>query len=88
MFFSVLLLTTAYGLIRLSRWARYGVIVILWLLIIVVPIGVINPFFASDLAASGTEAPPVEILLAIIAPFVIWGVFCLHILGKYKTKFV
>lgn len=84
---AILFIATAYFLIGLSRWARRIMVAILWFLIIIVPLGVINPFFVLDLRAAGTEPPPVEILLALLAPFVIWGIWCLHVLEKHKAKF-
>jgi len=82
-----ILFMAAFLLVNLSHWGRRIVVVILWFLVIVVPIGVINPFFASDMTAEGATPPPVEYLLVLIVPFVAWGIWCLHILGKYKTKF-
>ena len=87
LFVAFIMLVAAFLLIHLSRWGRKVVVAILWFPIIVVPIGVINPFFASDLSAEGGTPPLVEYLLALIAPFVAWGIWCLHILGKHKEKF-
>jgi len=84
---TALYLATAYGLIHMFRWARRIIVVILWVLIVVMPIGFFSPFYASDLRAEGIDPPSVEYLLAFIIPSVVWAVWCIHVLGKHKVRF-
>lgn len=74
-----------WGLWSLRPFARKVAVAMLWLVVIVLPIGVINPFAAMDgmidLRAS---------LWALIVP--VYGVVALalvmlHILGKHKSAF-
>jgi hypothetical protein len=73
----------AWGLWQLHPLARKVAVILLWLIVLVLPIGLINPFAAMDGGVSGTlldVAVPVYGLVAV-------ALFCLHILGKYKQAF-
>ena|SRR5438477_7628222 len=69
----------AYGMWKLSRFARWVTIFWLWVLVVLMPIAA----FLSDAGAPvywGT-------MLAAITPFVVLGVFCIYVLGKHKREF-
>lgn len=73
----------AWGLWRLHPLARKVAVILLWLIVIVLPIGLINPFAAMDGLVSGKlqdVAVPVYGAVAV-------ALFVLHILGKYKSEF-
>lgn len=81
----MLWLPLAWGLWRLHPLARKVAVVLLWLVVIVLPIGLINPFAAMDGAIDPhtsiwTLAIPVYMLVAL-------AVFMLHILGKHRSAF-
>lgn len=87
LFFATLFLVTAYGLLRVKSWARVTSVVLLWLIIILVTVGLINPYMASDLMSAGITPPAVSSLLMIIVPTVVLLLVLLHFLGKYKGRF-
>jgi len=62
-------------------------VVSLWLLILVLVVGIINPYTAMEMMHAGKSPPSVISLLAFIVPAVSAILWILHILGKYKTKF-
>jgi hypothetical protein len=73
-------LPLAWGLWRRHPLARRVAQALLWLIVIVLPIGLINPFAAMDGLVSGSIwalAVPVYGIVAV-------ALFCLHILGKHK----
>ncbi len=73
----------AWGLWQRHPLARKAAVILLWLIVIILPIGLINPFAAMDGGLSGTllgVAVPVYGLVAV-------ALYCLHILGKYKQEF-
>jgi len=75
----------SYGMLRMASWARWVTVVFLWLLVVLLIVGIFNPYMASDWSA-GTP-PSVATLLAYIVPAVTAIVWVLHILGKYKRRF-
>ena len=77
---TVVLVVIAYGLFRLSSWARSVTVAILWLFIF----GIVNPFHARDL---GQGTLSVTTIWAIFLPAIIGILWCLHILGKHKSRF-
>jgi hypothetical protein len=83
----ILLVATAFGLFRLRSWARWIAVTILSVLVVVLIIGVFNPFLASDMMAEGRGPPSVTTLLIIIVPIEVGLLWGLHILGKYKACF-
>ena len=69
----------AWGMWKLSRFARWVTLFWLWVLVILMP-----------LAAFHSEAgAPVYwgTMLAAITPFVVLGLFCIYVLGKHKREF-
>jgi len=76
----------AIGLWVLNPAARVIALAGLWLVIIVVPLGVINPFAAMD--ELGPNPPPVwELLVYWVAPWVVPALIAIHVLGKHKGEF-
>lgn len=84
---AALFLASSYGILRLWSWARWVAVVSLWLLILVLVVGIINPYTAMEMMHAGKSPPSVISLLAFIVPAVSAILWILHILGKYKTKF-
>ena len=76
---------SSYGMLRMMSWARGVAVLILWLLVILLIVGVFNPYMASDWGAG--MPPSVATLLAYIIPAEAAIVWVLHILGKYKRRF-
>jgi hypothetical protein len=69
----------AYGMWKLSRFARWVTIFWLWVLVVLMPAAA----FFSEAGAPvywGT-------MLATITPFVVLGMFCIYVLGKHKREF-
>lgn len=83
--FAVLFLLLGLGLWLRLHIARLFVLVILWCIVIVAPIGIINPFAAMD--GYSSNPPPVWHMVLRIAPWVIVALFVIHVLGKYKNEF-
>lgn len=81
LFWSVL----AVGLIQLHSWARMLVVVMLWFAIIIVPLGLINPFAAMN--DYGPYPPSVWVLSIWVYSGVAAAVLVLHLLGTYKSNF-
>ena len=81
----LLWLPLAWGLWRLHPLARRVAVALLWLMVIVLPIGLINPFAAMD----GAIDPHTSISTLAIPIYALVGlaVFMLHILGKHKQAF-
>ncbi len=80
---AILFAASSYGMLRMTVWARGVAVVLLWLLVVLLIIGIFNPYLASDMMSS----PSVATLLAYIVPAVTTIVCVLHILGKYKRRF-
>ena len=50
--------------------------------------GIFNPFYDMDYrAAHGGQSPDWAALAAIVGPLVVLGLWCFHLLDKYKTDF-
>ena len=73
----------AWGLWRLHPVARKVTVILLWLIVIILPIGLINPFAAMD----GLVAADLMNVAVSVYGIVAAALFCLHILGKYKKEF-
>jgi hypothetical protein len=79
-------LPLAVGLWRCHPAARVVAKAVLWLIVIIVPFGIVNPFAAMD--ELGPNPPPVaELLLFWVAPWVIPSLLAIHVLGKYAAEF-
>ena len=74
----------AWGIWTLSRAARWVTVIWIWVMVIVMPLGVIGPFSSQGAAA---DAPYWGSLLAAITPLVVAGLFFLVVLGKHKREF-
>ncbi len=83
---AILFAAFSYGMLRMTVWARGVAVVLLWLLVVLLIIGIFNPFMASDWMAAGAP-PSVATLLAYIIPAEAAIIWMLHILGKYKRRF-
>ncbi len=83
---AILFTASSYGMLRMTAWARGVTVVLLWLLVVLLIVGIFNPFMASDWMAAG-GAPSVATLLAYIIPAEAIIIWMLHILGKYKRRF-
>lgn len=71
------------GLIRLNLWAIYTISSIILVLCIFVPIGVINPHAAMDMA----NPPPVFDIAIKVYSFVAIGVVYVYVLHKFEHLF-
>jgi hypothetical protein len=69
----------AWGIWKLSRFARWVTVIWIWIMVLVMPLGLVGP------VAPG--APPWGALLAAITPFVAAGLFFLYAFGKHKREF-
>mgnify|MGYP001559128904 CR=1 FL=1 len=70
--------------------ARVLAVLGLWLslvVVVVLMIGIINPFTAMDIQASGRELPSGTVLLALFAVPIAVILWFVHVLGKYKGHF-
>jgi hypothetical protein len=73
----------AWGIWTLSRFARWVTIVWIWLMVILMPLGLIGSF-----APHGQGAQPYwGAMLAAVTPLVVAGLFFLHVFGKHKREF-
>lgn len=81
----LLWLPLAWGLWRLHPLARRVAVALLWLVVIVLPIGIINPFAAMDGAVDISQ--PLRRLVVPVFGGVAVALFMLHILGQYKAQF-
>jgi hypothetical protein len=69
----------AWGMWKLSRFARWVTLFWLWVLVVLMPLAA----FYSDAGAPvywGT-------MLATITPFVVLGLLCIYVLGRHKREF-
>jgi len=69
----------AWGMWKLSKFARWVTLIWLWIMVILMPLAAIY----SD---AGT---PVYwgTMFAAVTPFVVTGLFCIYVLGKNKREF-
>lgn len=74
-----------WGLWQMHPVARRVAVTLLWLIVVVLPIGVINPFAAMD-GVVATDKPLWQVALPVFG-VVAMAVFTLHILGKHKAEF-
>ena len=84
---AILFAVSSYGMLRMAPWARWVAVILLWFLVVLLIIGIFNPFMASDWMAEDRSPPSVATLLAYIVPAEIVIIWVLHILGKYKRRF-
>jgi hypothetical protein len=70
----------AWGIWTLSRFARWVTIIWIWLMVILMPLGLIGSFGQGAQPYWGT-------MLAAITPLVVAGLFFLHVFGKHKREF-
>ncbi|MFZ5483567.1 MAG: hypothetical protein ACOZB0_04980 [Pseudomonadota bacterium] len=75
----------AWGLWRRKRLARRVAVVLLWWLVLVLPIGVINPFAAMD-GAIDPDTPLWHLALPVFGVVAI-ALLALHVLIKYRSAF-
>ena len=69
----------AWGMWKLSKFARWVTLIWLWILVILMPLAAIY----SDAGAPvywGT-------MFAAVTPFVVLGLFCIYVLGRNKREF-
>ena len=85
LFAAVLWAPMAWGLWHLHPLARKVAVPLLWLAIIVLPMGAINPFAATD-GAIDMDTPLWRLALPVFGAGAL-ALFALHILGKYKSEF-
>jgi hypothetical protein len=85
LFAVVFLMPVGVGLWLLKEAARLLVSAIIMLLVIFVPFGIINPFAAMD--ALGPNPPDAWKLAMAVFPWVVVGLWLVHILGKHKSEF-
>jgi hypothetical protein len=85
LFAVILWLPLAWGLWHRRPLARRVALALLWLVIVILPIGVINPFAAMDGLVSADT--PVWRLAVPVFSIVAMALFMVHILGKYKAEF-
>ena len=72
-----------WGLWILHPVARKASVALLWLVVIVLPIGPINPFAAMDRVVYGSLWEVAIPIYGIVAA----ALFCIHVLAKYKEEF-
>lgn len=80
-----IILPNTVGLWLMKEPARLIVSTFIMFLVIVVPLGLINPFAAMD--AQDQNSPDVWSLVLEIYPWVAVGLFVVHILGIHKHEF-
>jgi hypothetical protein len=74
----------AWGMWKLSRFARWVTVIWIWVMVLVMPLAVFEPHPGE--AARG-EAPYWGAMLAAVTPFVVLGLFFLFVFGKHKREF-
>ena len=73
----------AWGTWTLSRFARWVTILWIWLMVILMPLGLIG---STGPNGQGGE-PYWGAMLAAVTPLVVAGLFFLHVFGKHKREF-
>src|SRR5438445_346548 len=73
----------AWGMWSLSRFARWVTVIWLWIVVLVMPLGILMPFTAD--VPDGR--PYWGALLAGLTPLIVLGLFFLYVLGKHKREF-
>lgn len=74
----------SWGMWRLKRWARWITVAASWSCVIVVPIGVLNPFAAMEWEGG---APRWQILAAWLGLGIVVALGVLHVLGRHRADF-
>lgn len=82
---ALLWLPLGWGLWRMHRMARRVAVGLLWVIVVVLPIGIINPFAAMDGRVS-IDTPSWQLAVPVFSLVAI-AVYMLHILGKHKAAF-
>jgi hypothetical protein len=74
----------AWGTWTLSRFARWVTIIWIWVMVVVMPLGVVG-----SLATPNPQGPQPYwgAMLAAITPLLVAGLFFLHVFGKHKREF-
>ncbi len=72
----------AWGIWSLSRFARWVTVIWLWIMVLMLPAGILMP--SHDPAAI---APYWGSLLAGATPLIVAGLFFIYVLGKHKREF-
>lgn len=72
----------AWGIWSLSRFARWVTVIWLWIMVVMLPAGILMP---SGDPVGGT--PYWGALLAGAAPLIVAGLFFIYVLGKHKREF-
>lgn len=80
------LVLLGFGLWRLNRFARGACVFLLWCIVIVLPLGIFNPFMMADMAAKSRSLDLTRALLLIV-PIVALSLGALHVLAKHKAEF-
>ena len=73
----------AWGMWTLSRFARWVTLIWVWVMVIVMPLGVVGPFSSQG----STDAPYWGAMLAAITPLVVLGLFFILVFGRHKREF-
>jgi hypothetical protein len=73
----------AWGMWKLSRFARWVTVIWIWITVLVLPLGVVGPFSEP---AQG-DAPYWGAMLAALTPLIVLGLFFVYVLGKHKREF-
>ncbi len=79
LFLAPLFALLAWGLWKLSRFARWVTIIWVWVMVLVMPLGLVGPM--------PPDAPYWGTLLAAVTPFIVAGLFFLYVFGKHKREF-
>ena len=74
----------AWGIWTLSRAARWVTVIWIWIMVIVMPLGVVGPFATRG---TGPDAPYWGAMLAAITPLVVAGLFFILVFGRHKREF-
>ena len=69
----------AWGMWKLSRFARWVTVIWIWVMVIVMPLAAFAPREPDGLYWGA--------LLAAVTPFVAAGVFFIYVFGKHKREF-
>jgi Gpi18-like mannosyltransferase len=69
----------AWGIWKLSRFARWVTIIWVWIMVLVMPLSLVGPM--------PQDAPHWGTLLAAVTPFVVAGLFFIYVFGKHKREF-
>lgn len=84
--FGALLLGLAFAIFRQYRWALRLAAVICLLVVVLLPIGLFNPFTAGDYMAAGKEPPSVVQTLLWLIPLEVFLLAIVFIIDPRKKK--